>query len=148
MLARSNKFFWNLLMHRSAIHIWHGVMRNVPDLPPCPPDMSEPQYLALIYSRNCSVSLYLLVPGTRSHCLVAASCVARVGPGGWTKYFEFGCAVHAVMIGVYTTLTSNKAADRASSPVLYHTSLCLPPSEIWSTYHTVRHNVVSIKHIY
>ncbi|KAF8600705.1 hypothetical protein BDV93DRAFT_396519, partial [Ceratobasidium sp. AG-I] len=55
VLARSNRFFRNLLMHRSAIHIWHGVMRNVPRLPPCPPEMCEPQYLALIYSRTCSV---------------------------------------------------------------------------------------------
>lgn len=62
VLARSNKFFRNLLMHRSAIHIWHGVMRNVPDLPPCPPDICEPQYLALIFSRNCSVSPYPSIP--------------------------------------------------------------------------------------
>ncbi|KAF8600706.1 hypothetical protein BDV93DRAFT_525280 [Ceratobasidium sp. AG-I] len=55
VLARSNKFFRNLLMNRSAAHIWHGVMRNVPQLPPCPPEMCEPQYLALIYSRTCSM---------------------------------------------------------------------------------------------
>ncbi|KAG9116822.1 hypothetical protein FRC07_007425, partial [Ceratobasidium sp. 392] len=54
-LSRSNKFFRNLLMNRSAIHIWHGAMRNIPGLPPCPPDMSEPHYLALIYARNCSM---------------------------------------------------------------------------------------------
>ncbi|KAG8693327.1 hypothetical protein FRC08_009194 [Ceratobasidium sp. 394] len=54
-LSRSNKFFHNLLMNRTAIHIWHGTMRNVPGLPPCPPDMSEPHFLALIYARNCSM---------------------------------------------------------------------------------------------
>ncbi|KAG8724439.1 hypothetical protein FRC09_018727, partial [Ceratobasidium sp. 395] len=54
MLSRSNKFFRKLLMSRSAIHLWHGTMRNVPGLPPCPPDLSEPHYLALIYARNCS----------------------------------------------------------------------------------------------
>ncbi|CAE6528355.1 unnamed protein product [Rhizoctonia solani] len=53
-LARSNKFFRNLLMHRSAIHIWHGAMRNVEGLPPCPPDMSEPHYLALLFSKTCT----------------------------------------------------------------------------------------------
>ncbi|KDN44212.1 hypothetical protein RSAG8_05685, partial [Rhizoctonia solani AG-8 WAC10335] len=53
-LARSNKFFRNLLMHRSAIHIWHGTMRNVEGLPPCPPELSEPHYLSLLFSKTCS----------------------------------------------------------------------------------------------
>ncbi|KAF8594922.1 hypothetical protein BDV93DRAFT_529006 [Ceratobasidium sp. AG-I] len=55
VLSRANKFFRKLLMQRSAVHIWHGVMRNVPELPPCPPDMCEPQYLSLIYMPNCSM---------------------------------------------------------------------------------------------
>ncbi|CAE6467598.1 unnamed protein product [Rhizoctonia solani] len=54
-LARSNKFFRNLLMHRSAMHIWHGAMRNVPGLPACPPGMSEPHYLSLLFSKTCSM---------------------------------------------------------------------------------------------
>ncbi|CAE6358899.1 unnamed protein product [Rhizoctonia solani] len=54
-LARSNKFFRNLLMDRSAIHIWHGAMRNVKALPPCPPGMSEPHYLSLLFSKTCSM---------------------------------------------------------------------------------------------
>ncbi|QRV82284.1 hypothetical protein RhiJN_10299 [Ceratobasidium sp. AG-Ba] len=54
-LARSNKFFRKLLMSRTALHIWLGTMRNVPGIPPCPPDLSEPHYLALIYARNCSI---------------------------------------------------------------------------------------------
>ncbi|KDN44214.1 hypothetical protein RSAG8_05687, partial [Rhizoctonia solani AG-8 WAC10335] len=54
-LARSNKFFRNLLMHRSAIHIWHGTMRNVEGLPPCPPELSEPHYLSLLFSKTCSM---------------------------------------------------------------------------------------------
>ncbi|QRV72002.1 hypothetical protein RhiJN_00016 [Ceratobasidium sp. AG-Ba] len=53
-LSRSSRFFRKLLLSKSAIHIWHGSMRNVPGLPPCPPDMSEPHYLALIYAHNCS----------------------------------------------------------------------------------------------
>ncbi|CAE6535148.1 unnamed protein product [Rhizoctonia solani] len=53
-LSRSNKFFRNMLMHRSSIHIWHGSMKNVAGLPPCPPDMSEPRYLALVFSKTCS----------------------------------------------------------------------------------------------
>ncbi|KAF8594199.1 hypothetical protein BDV93DRAFT_481991 [Ceratobasidium sp. AG-I] len=54
-LSRSNKFLRNLLMRRSAVHIWQSAMRNVPKLPPCPPDMCEPEYLALIYTPTCSV---------------------------------------------------------------------------------------------
>ncbi|KAF8594200.1 hypothetical protein BDV93DRAFT_502159 [Ceratobasidium sp. AG-I] len=55
ILSRSNKFLRNLLMRRSAVHIWHGAMRNVPKLPPCPPDMCEPRYLALTYMPTCSM---------------------------------------------------------------------------------------------
>ncbi|CAE6397249.1 unnamed protein product [Rhizoctonia solani] len=54
-LARSNKFFRNLLMDRSAIHIWHGAMKNVEGLPPCPEGMSEPHYLSLLFSKTCSM---------------------------------------------------------------------------------------------
>ncbi|CAE6454578.1 unnamed protein product [Rhizoctonia solani] len=54
-LARSNKFFRNLLMHRSAMHIWHGAMKNVQGLPACPPGMSEPHYLSLLFSKTCSM---------------------------------------------------------------------------------------------
>ncbi|KAG8693977.1 hypothetical protein FRC09_010143 [Ceratobasidium sp. 395] len=54
-LARANKFFRALLMTKSSIHIWHGAMRNVPGIPPCPTDLSEPHYLALVYVPNCSL---------------------------------------------------------------------------------------------
>ncbi|CAE6397280.1 unnamed protein product [Rhizoctonia solani] len=54
-LARSNKFFRNLLMHRSAMHIWHGAMKNVKRLPACPEGMSEPYYLSLLFSKTCSM---------------------------------------------------------------------------------------------
>ncbi|CAE6475424.1 unnamed protein product [Rhizoctonia solani] len=54
-LSRSNKSFRSLLMHRSSIHIWHSAMRNVRGLPPCPPDLSEPHYLSLIFSKHCTM---------------------------------------------------------------------------------------------
>ncbi|CAE6446928.1 unnamed protein product [Rhizoctonia solani] len=53
-LARLNKFFRNMLMDRSSIHIWHDAMSNVPGLPDCPPDMSEPRYLALVFLKTCT----------------------------------------------------------------------------------------------
>ncbi|KAG8718247.1 hypothetical protein FRC09_012951 [Ceratobasidium sp. 395] len=54
-LTRANKFFRTLLMTKSSIHIWRGAMRNVPGIPACPPDLSEPHYLALIYAPDCSM---------------------------------------------------------------------------------------------
>ncbi|KAH7332971.1 hypothetical protein B0J17DRAFT_677073 [Rhizoctonia solani] len=54
-LSRANKFFRNLLIHRSAIHIWHSTMKNVQGLPPCPEGMSEPHFLALLFSKTCSM---------------------------------------------------------------------------------------------
>ncbi|CUA77990.1 hypothetical protein RSOLAG22IIIB_06913 [Rhizoctonia solani] len=53
-LARLNKSFRNILMTRPSIHIWHNAMKNVPILPDCPPDMSEPRYLALVFLKTCT----------------------------------------------------------------------------------------------
>ncbi|CUA70927.1 hypothetical protein RSOLAG22IIIB_09201 [Rhizoctonia solani] len=54
-LSRSNKLFRNLLMNQSSAHIWHAAMKNVSGLPPCPESMSEPSYLALIFTKTCLV---------------------------------------------------------------------------------------------
>ncbi|KAG9094593.1 hypothetical protein FS749_012168 [Ceratobasidium sp. UAMH 11750] len=54
-LARSSKFFRNLLLQRSAIQMWRHAERNMPGLPPCPPDMCEPQYAALLFSKHCNL---------------------------------------------------------------------------------------------
>ncbi|CUA77981.1 ATP-dependent helicase/deoxyribonuclease subunit B [Rhizoctonia solani] len=53
-MSRSNKYFRNMLMNRSSLHIWRVSMRNVPGLPDCPPDMSEPSYLALVFLKRCT----------------------------------------------------------------------------------------------
>ncbi|KAG9097879.1 hypothetical protein FRC07_010718, partial [Ceratobasidium sp. 392] len=52
-LARSSKFFRNLLLRRSNIQTWRRAESNVPGLPPCPPGMCEPQY-ALMFSKHCT----------------------------------------------------------------------------------------------
>ncbi|KAH7320495.1 hypothetical protein B0J17DRAFT_685387 [Rhizoctonia solani] len=56
-LSRSNKFFRQMLMTRSAatLFVWRTAVQNVPGLPPCPKDLCEPQYAALIYSKHCSM---------------------------------------------------------------------------------------------
>ncbi|KAF8595007.1 hypothetical protein BDV93DRAFT_528950 [Ceratobasidium sp. AG-I] len=53
VLSRANKFFRNLLMRRPATQIWRRSLENIPHLPPCPTDMSEPQYSALLFSKYC-----------------------------------------------------------------------------------------------
>ncbi|CAE6452045.1 unnamed protein product [Rhizoctonia solani] len=56
-LSRSNRFFRQMLMTRSAttLNIWRGSVDNVPGLPPCPEGLCEPQYAALIYTKYCSM---------------------------------------------------------------------------------------------
>ncbi|CAE6429500.1 hypothetical protein ACGC1H_000908 [Rhizoctonia solani] len=54
-LARTNKKFRSLLMNRSARNIWRMAERNVPNLPPCPNHLTEPQYAALIFGKWCSM---------------------------------------------------------------------------------------------
>ncbi|KAF8676152.1 A Receptor for Ubiquitination Targets [Rhizoctonia solani] len=56
-LSRSSKFFRRILMNPSAatLNVWRASIENVPGLPSCPKDLSEPQYAALIYSHHCTV---------------------------------------------------------------------------------------------
>ncbi|EUC60915.1 hypothetical protein RSOL_375800 [Rhizoctonia solani AG-3 Rhs1AP] len=53
-LARLTKSTRIMLMHRSSIHVWHASMRNIQGLPDCPPDLSEPYFLSLIFMKKCS----------------------------------------------------------------------------------------------
>ncbi|KAI9569475.1 hypothetical protein HD554DRAFT_2020544 [Boletus coccyginus] len=52
-LARTTKQFRQLLMHRSSVSIWIAARKNVPDLPDCPPYMSEPQFANLVFDTHC-----------------------------------------------------------------------------------------------
>ncbi|QRW24958.1 F-box protein [Rhizoctonia solani] len=56
-LSRSSKFFRRILMNPTAatLNVWRASIENVPGLPSCPKDLSEPQYAALIYSHHCTV---------------------------------------------------------------------------------------------
>ncbi|KAG8684350.1 hypothetical protein FRC09_015442, partial [Ceratobasidium sp. 395] len=53
-LARLNKHLRNFLMKRSSIDIWRGSIDNMLGLPGCPPDMSEPRYLSLVFLKTCT----------------------------------------------------------------------------------------------
>ncbi|KAG8755646.1 hypothetical protein FRC12_010818, partial [Ceratobasidium sp. 428] len=54
-LAWSNKFFRGVLFQRSAVHMWQRAQSNVPGLPPCSPELNEPQYAALVFSKTCTL---------------------------------------------------------------------------------------------
>ena len=54
-LARSTRGLNNMLMSRNSRPIWRTARSYYPDLPDCPPDLSEPQYARLLFERDCHV---------------------------------------------------------------------------------------------
>ncbi|KAG8780089.1 hypothetical protein FRC12_023475 [Ceratobasidium sp. 428] len=72
LLSRTNKLFRQLLMHRSATQTWRYTLGNVPGLPPCPPELCEPQYAALVFSKNCSMC------GKQVLCLMNPALLVRL----------------------------------------------------------------------
>ncbi|KAJ7074152.1 hypothetical protein C8F01DRAFT_1099429 [Mycena amicta] len=56
-LARTTKTLRMHLISRSARFIWTAALRNDPDLPPLPDDLSEPQYVNLGFSPYCHACL-------------------------------------------------------------------------------------------
>ncbi|KAG9078383.1 hypothetical protein FS749_009578, partial [Ceratobasidium sp. UAMH 11750] len=55
LLSRANKFFRQLLLSRSATQTWQHALSNVDGLPPCPEQLCEPQYAALMFTKYCSM---------------------------------------------------------------------------------------------
>ncbi|CAA7265863.1 unnamed protein product [Cyclocybe aegerita] len=56
-LARTTKDFRRLLMNKSSISVWKASLREVPGLPPCPPEMTEPAWTNLVFSPQCTYCL-------------------------------------------------------------------------------------------
>ncbi|KAF8512177.1 hypothetical protein JB92DRAFT_2929793 [Gautieria morchelliformis] len=56
-LARSTRDFNSMLMSRSSRPIWRAARAAYPDLPPCPPDLSEPAYARLLFEKDCHACL-------------------------------------------------------------------------------------------
>ncbi|KAG8767281.1 hypothetical protein FRC12_006329 [Ceratobasidium sp. 428] len=82
VLARTNKFFRNMLMSRSATLIWRQSFENIPDLPGCPSDMPEPQYAALVFSPYCTFCGKPVRRGVDT-CLrvrICSSCLQKHSP--------------------------------------------------------------------
>ncbi|KAI0753868.1 hypothetical protein C8Q74DRAFT_344960 [Fomes fomentarius] len=53
VLARTCKRFRAFFLHRSNEPLWRAAGENVGNLPPCPPFMSEPAFLNLLFSTYC-----------------------------------------------------------------------------------------------
>ncbi|CAE6431521.1 unnamed protein product [Rhizoctonia solani] len=56
-LARSNIVFRNPFTPRASQHLWKHALEYTPDIPPCPPELSEP-HVSLLFSKTCSVGLW------------------------------------------------------------------------------------------
>ncbi|CAE6351862.1 unnamed protein product [Rhizoctonia solani] len=54
MLSRVNKFFRELFMDKRSALVWRSARENVPGLPACPSETSEPQYAAMLFAKRCS----------------------------------------------------------------------------------------------
>ncbi|RDB26165.1 hypothetical protein Hypma_006658 [Hypsizygus marmoreus] len=52
-LARTTKTLRSILMQRSATSVWKATISNVDGLPPCPPDLDEPEYVNLAFDDHC-----------------------------------------------------------------------------------------------
>ncbi|KAF8956402.1 hypothetical protein BDZ97DRAFT_1925501 [Flammula alnicola] len=52
-LARLSKEFRALFMSRSSLSVWRRVLNQVPGLPECPRDLTEPQYASLVFEKFC-----------------------------------------------------------------------------------------------
>ncbi|KAI0753869.1 hypothetical protein C8Q74DRAFT_345030 [Fomes fomentarius] len=53
VLARTCKQFRAFFLHRSNEPLWHAARENVENLPRCPPFMSEPAFMNLLFSTHC-----------------------------------------------------------------------------------------------
>ncbi|EPQ51013.1 hypothetical protein GLOTRDRAFT_133339 [Gloeophyllum trabeum ATCC 11539] len=55
-LSRANKFLRTTLMSRSSAFIWKASLATLAalELPPCPKDLTEPQYIRLMFEYSCT----------------------------------------------------------------------------------------------
>ncbi|KAF9267008.1 hypothetical protein L218DRAFT_895151 [Marasmius fiardii PR-910] len=56
-LSRTSKDFRGFLMRRSSSSIWREARENLPELPPLPFDLNEPQYASLLFDNHCYACL-------------------------------------------------------------------------------------------
>lgn len=87
-LALASKRLWDILMTKEALHIWKTALASVPDLPECPSDLNEPQYVCLMYSSEC-YTIGCTSRGTKADWFhrvrFCATCYQSKMAGGWTS---------------------------------------------------------------
>ncbi|CAE6483958.1 unnamed protein product [Rhizoctonia solani] len=54
-LSRVNSFLRQMLMSRDSEPIWRSARLNLVGLPPCPKEIPEPTYAALLFSKICTL---------------------------------------------------------------------------------------------
>lgn len=76
-MARSCKTLRNFFMLKASAHVW-AASREALNIPDCPPDLSEPQYVDLLFMKGCYVSLisYIITRFLSGTC----SCAKHVLP--------------------------------------------------------------------
>ncbi|KAG9019069.1 hypothetical protein FRB90_006812 [Tulasnella sp. 427] len=55
-LALTSKRMWDVLMTKESRSLWKRALDAVPDLPSCPRDLNEPQYVFLLFSSECNTT--------------------------------------------------------------------------------------------
>ncbi|KAI1789117.1 hypothetical protein LXA43DRAFT_1022584 [Ganoderma leucocontextum] len=51
--SRTSRLFRKTFMNKASRWVWQGALRTVPGLPPCPDDLNEALYTALVFDRHC-----------------------------------------------------------------------------------------------
>ncbi|EMD36275.1 hypothetical protein CERSUDRAFT_124209 [Gelatoporia subvermispora B] len=83
-LSRTSKGLRDMLMSKTARMVWRAALYNIPDLPPCAPDLAEPRYAALVFDKiclACSVDKATCVSYTARVRFCAACFRVNVVPG-------------------------------------------------------------------
>jgi hypothetical protein len=79
-------------MNKSSLSVWRQTMDNVPNFPPCPPGMSEPQWVDLAFDPHCSVSVSIYLPiNSRIIAKNSSSASKRVSET-WSGTYTCGSA--------------------------------------------------------
>jgi hypothetical protein len=66
-LTRTTKALRDILMRRSALSVWKHALSNVEGLPDCPRDLTEPQWVNLVFDTLCHVCVEPIVLITLPH---------------------------------------------------------------------------------
>ncbi|KAG8932684.1 hypothetical protein FRC00_014320 [Tulasnella sp. 408] len=54
-LALTSKRLWDILMTKEARHIWKTAIASIPNLPECPTDLNEPQYITSYFDSSSAI---------------------------------------------------------------------------------------------